>query len=248
MKPSKTIIGPDELMPEVPLAIQEMAQPHLVAIYNDKPDQVGTAFLTIWHGKPLLVTAKHTLFGATFNENPLAKQIHLDGDLRTLGEIVDSEIADHHDLDVAIMHVRGFDLARCLPYTALQFNASYPGIISLVGFLARDFHRSKTESTLKPQPYCYTNLRVDVGPERIGMKYANRAITTDTQKHEMAPIPRGLSGTFMLSTSALLLGQIKVFGVFTDARLNEAHVYGTHVSALDELMKSLLNGYPRPRG
>jgi hypothetical protein len=241
MKPSKTIIDPGELISEVPLAIQEMVQPHLVAIYNDKPDQVGTAFLTIWHGKPILVTAKHTLFGVAFNENPLAKQVHLDGDLRTLGEISDSEIADNHDLDVAIMHVRGFDPARCLPYTALQFNASPPRMISLVGFLARDFHRSKTESTLKPKPYCCTNLQVDVGPQRIGMKYTNRAMTTDTQKNEMAPIPRGLSGTLMVSTSALLLKQIKVFGIFTDERLSEAHVFGTHVLALDGLMKSLLS-------
>jgi hypothetical protein len=53
------IVRPDELMPEVPLEIQEMAQPHLVAIYDERPDQVGTAFLTYWYGKPLLVTAKH---------------------------------------------------------------------------------------------------------------------------------------------------------------------------------------------
>jgi hypothetical protein len=242
MKRSETIIGPGKLLTEVPLAIQEMVQPHLVAIYNDVPDQVGTAFLTIWRGKPLLVTAKHTLFGVAFNENPLTKQLHLDGDLRTLGEVSDSEIADDHDLDVAIMHVRGFDLARCLPHAALQFDASPPSLISLVGFLARDFHRSKTESMLKPKPYCYTNLRADVGPQSIGMTYTNRAITTDTQKNEMVPIPRGLSGTLMVSTAALLLGQVKVFGVFTEERLIEARIFGTHVFALEGLMKSLPDG------
>jgi hypothetical protein len=74
------------------------------------------------------------------------------------------------------------------------------------------------------------------------MTYTNRAITTDTQKNEMAPIPRGLSGTLMVSTAALLLGQIKVFGVFTEERLSEARVVGTHVLALAGLMKSLPNG------
>ena len=113
-------------------------------------------------------------------------------------------------------------------------------MISIVGFLARDFRRSKTESTLRPKPYCYTNLRVDVGPQRVGVKYTNRAITTGTQKNELAPIPGGLSGTLMVSTSALLLGQIKVFGAFTEQRLSEPHVFGTHVLALGGLMKSLL--------
>jgi hypothetical protein len=208
---------------------------------NNVPEQVGTAFLTIWNGKPLLVTAKHTLFGKSYNENPLAKQVHLDGDLRTLGELSDSAIADDHDVDVAITHVRGFDITRCLPYTALQFDVPLPSAITLVGFLARDFHRSKIEATVMPKPYCYTNVQVDVGPQRIGIKYTNRAIATDTRRNEQAPIPRGLSGTLMVSSPALLLGQIKVLGVFTEERLSQAHVFGTRISALNGLMKSLLN-------
>jgi hypothetical protein len=120
------------------------------------------------------------------------------------------------------MHVRGFEPARCLPYTALQFDAPPPDMITIVGFLVRDFHRSKADSTLRPKPYCYTNLMVDLDTQHVGMKYTNRAITTDTGKNEMAPIPRGLSGTLMVSTPALLLKQIKVIGVFTDERLSEA--------------------------
>jgi len=39
------IIDDHELMQLVPPAAEEMVQPKLVAIYDERPDQVGTAFL-----------------------------------------------------------------------------------------------------------------------------------------------------------------------------------------------------------
>lgn len=240
MDSPSVIIQPDELMREVPLEIQQLVQPHLLAIYDERPDQVGTAFLTLWHGKPLIVTARHTLFGKSGNDDPFAKQIHVDGDLRLLRDVSLSRIESNKELDVAIMHVGCFDPKRCLPYTGLQFATPLPGMISIVGFLARDFHRSKSDSVLMPKPYCYTNNKIDLEPQFVGLKYTNRGITTETGRNEMAPIPRGLSGTLMVSTPALLLKKVNVIGVFTEERLSEGHVFGTHVSALCPLMDSLL--------
>jgi hypothetical protein len=235
------MIRPSEFMSEVSNAAESLVQPHLVAIYDSAPDQVGTGFLTIWNAKPLLVTAKHTLYGQYFDQDPSRKQVHIGGRLRQLNELRISRIADNHDFDVALVHVDDFNLDRCLRYTALQFDAPPPQSITIFGFLERDFRRSEIEETLWPKPYLYTNSYKDAGHQRVGMEYTNRAVTTDTGKNEMAPIPRGLSGTVMLSTTALLTTQVKICGVFTEERLSDAYVFGTHVSVLLPLMESLLH-------
>jgi len=52
-------------------------------------------------------------------------------------------------MDDKVVDWKGLKALR-IPYTALQFNASPPDVISLVEFLARDFRRSKIEATLEP--------------------------------------------------------------------------------------------------
>ncbi|MCZ7935735.1 hypothetical protein O9X90_25745 [Agrobacterium leguminum] len=238
------MIEPEQFITEVPDEVQVSVLPHLVAIYDDRANQIGTGFLTMWHGKQLLVTAKHCLYGHKFDENPAEKRVHLNGDLKPLGEIARSAFASSPDaLDVVVVHVEGFDQDRVLPYTALQFGVPAPGMVTIVGFLSRDFHRNQADATLRPKPFCYTNVKIDMEkPELVGIKYTNRAITTTTGQRDLSPTPRGLSGTAMLNTAALLLGQIKVCGIFTDERLSEAHVFGTHVNALADPMESLLSG------
>ncbi|MER9414054.1 trypsin-like peptidase domain-containing protein [Mesorhizobium sp. M0589] len=231
------IIEPAKLISET---VKESVLPHLVAIYDDRGDQRGSAFLTMWNGNQLLVTAKHCLFGHKFNEKPATKSIFDGNELRSLDVVARSQVACNQELDIAVVHVEGFASNRALPYSALQFNEPALGMVSIVGYLARDHRRSLLDSTLRPKPFCHTDVAVDVGPELVGVKYQNRVIATKSGQRELSPIPLGLSGGPMLDASALVLNQVKVCGVFTEERLSEGYVFGTHISALAALMQSLL--------
>ncbi|MES0100517.1 hypothetical protein [Mesorhizobium sp. M0019] len=233
-------IDPTEYITEVSKEAQASALPHLVPIYNGRDDQVGTAFLTMWHGKQLLVTAAHCLFGATFTEKAEDKQIFADGALKPLGQVTRSEVAFTKEMDVAIAHVDGFEPRRVLPYTALQIGLPAPERVSIVGYLARDFHRSGADTILRPKPFCYSGTKVELGPQLVGVRYNKRAVTTKNGQLELAPIPRGVSGAPMLNTAALLLNQVRVCGVFTDERMSDAHVFGTHADVLPPLMQTLI--------
>ncbi|TCQ71311.1 hypothetical protein EDF68_1285 [Ochrobactrum sp. BH3] len=233
------IVTNEQMIKEIPEVVQEIVVPRLVAIYDDRNAQIGTAFLTMWKGRQLLVTAKHCLYGPTFSEDPWIKKIYVEDQLVELNTVATSTIACTQNLDVAIVHVSGFRNDRALPYSVLQFNKTPPDRLTLVGFLARDFKRDISAETLRPAPFCYTNTKYAWSSEFVGISYPNRAITTDTGQREFSPIPRGLSGTLMLDAVSMLLGQIKVYGVFTDERMHEAHVFGTHIDALDSLFDKL---------
>jgi hypothetical protein len=212
----------------------------LIAIYDERPDQNGTGFLTVWNGKPLLVTAKHVLFGHEFDEDPLKKQVHVGDGLKALGELKVSRIADDQELDLAAVHITGFTLDRCLAYTTLRFDEAPPNALSIIGFLERDFRRSKEESALRPKPYIYTGTTKELDPKHVGIKHPRRGRITGTKKIEMAPIPRGLSGTAMVSPTALLRRKVEIFGVFTEQRLEQGYVFGAHITELQPLLDGLL--------
>lgn len=230
-----------QMIAEIPEVVQEAVLPYLVAIYGNRDEQIATAFLTMWKGRQLLVTAMHCLYGANLYEDPWSKQIFVGNELVRLGDVATSTIACDQDLDVAIVHVSGFEPDRLLPFSALQFRNGPPELLTLVGYLARDFERKVYAETLLPAPFCYTNQKFAMSPEFVGISYPNRAITTDTGQSELTPIPRGLSGTLMLDSAALLLGEIKVYGVFTDERMHQAHIFGTHIDALESLFDKLVD-------
>lgn len=234
------LIDPTEYMTEVSEDAQISVLPHLVPIYNQRDDQVGTAFLTMWHGKQLLVTAAHCLFGATFTEKAEDKQVFADGALKPLGQVTRSKVAFTKEMDVAIAQVDGFAPSRVLPYTALQIGVPAPERVSIVGYLARDFRRSAADTVLRPKPFCYSGAKVDLEPQLVGVRYNKRAVTTESCQLELAPIPRGLSGAPMINTAALLLNHVKICGVFTDERMSDAYVFGTHADVLPFLMQELL--------
>ena len=236
-----SIISSADLIKEVPIEIQQKVLPHLCAIYDEEPDQVGTGFLSLWNGKPTLITAKHTLFGENFDQDPMLKKVHLGNDLVALSEVAGSNLISNQDQDVAAIHVLGFPSDRCLPYTALQFDTPLPGVVSIVGFLLRDFRRSALSSEVKPKPFCYTNSQIELPGEFLGLKYTNRAINTVSGERELAPVPRGLSGTVMLNTAALLLGEIKVAGIFTEERLAKSYVFGSKIRNLQPLLDELIS-------
>ena len=181
MTKKSSIIGPDGFVEVVPEAAAELVQPYLIAIYDERPDQIGTGFLTVWNGKPLLVTAKHVLFGHKFDEDPLKKQVHVGDGLKAIGELKASRIVENQELDLAAVHITGFPLDRCLPYTALHFDEAPPKTLSIIGFLARDFRRSKEESVLRPKPHLYTGKTKELDPKHIGIVHPRRGRTVRHQ-------------------------------------------------------------------
>lgn len=241
----KLITNPAQIMKEIPELFTEMAQDFLVPIYDCAPDQIGTGFLTIRQDKPFLVTAMHTLYGHAFNENPLKKKIFirakpktLMGELRELGDICTGKLANSQVDDVAIAQITPFIRGRCLSLTNLAFSGHNTKFVTIGGFLSRDFKRSRSKEILAPKPYIYTGRRLAPEGNLVKVEYLNRATTTATGKNELAPVPRGLSGTFMLSTIDLILGKLKVLGIFTDGHLDQGHVFGAPTSAIQSLFES----------
>ena len=69
---------------------EQLMVPHLVAIYDgpkDRPRQVATGLVFASKDRPVLLTAKHSLFGAGSNKNPMMKSIFVGGELRFIAEL-----------------------------------------------------------------------------------------------------------------------------------------------------------------
>jgi hypothetical protein len=201
----------------------ELLQPHLVAIYHQttepkvKTQQVGTGFLVRHKGRPVLVTAKHTLYGRKGNENPGEKAIVVAGVLTMIGNLRSHEVVQDKIHDIAAIYVDEFDLERCLPPSSLPSVDSAPKFVTIHGFLARDFNLDRPEDTLKPAPWVYTNSRTNHGSGYIALLYPkHRNRNTDSGLKVMAPIPQGLSGCPMLDGEKLSEREVSIIGVFTD--------------------------------
>jgi hypothetical protein len=73
-----------------------LVQPYLAAIYEntdpgDKIDQVGSGFFAAYENCPILITAKHVLYGHSGNEDPSEKLIFVAGKLEKIGDISSKE-------------------------------------------------------------------------------------------------------------------------------------------------------------
>ena len=236
---TKKLLTASDLLAGLPDDILCLLQPFLVAIYDEKPNQIGTGFLTLWNARATLITAKHVLFGHQFNEEPFDKNVFVGGQLLPLSEIALSNVVENTEFDIAMLHLDRFLISDCLPYTALMPEGPPPSMVTIARFLSRDFRRAASESKLAPSPYSYTNKTVEADVNHVAVLYTNRGISTKSLERELTPIPRGLSGTAMVSVPSLLLGEVKVIGVFTDERLSESHVFGTHIAVVTRLLNDL---------
>lgn len=169
----------------------------------------------------------------------MSKLIFLGGTLKTIDKMAARPIMHDEHLDVAILQVKDIRLERCLPYTCLKFETAPPEMLCIMGFLGRDFKRSKADSTLRPKPYLFTGTTKHLDSERVGISHQRRGRATATGTVEMAPIPRGLSGTMMVSSTGLLRNKVEIFGVFTEERLEHGYIFGSHINALLPLLDKL---------
>ena len=211
----------------------ELLQPHLVAVYLQtaepkvKTQQVGTGFLVRHKDRPVLVTAKHTLYGKKGDENPGEKAIVVAGALTMIGRLRSHEVVQDKIHDIAAIYVDEFDLERCLPLSSLSSVVSAPKFVTIHGFLARDFNLDRAEDVLKPAPWTYTNSRKDHGSGYVGLFYPkSQNRNTDSGKKVMAPRPEGLSGCPMLDGEKLAEREISIIGVFTDLPEGQGMAFG----------------------
>jgi hypothetical protein len=200
-----------------------LVQPHLVAIYHEgtrpkvKTKQIGTGFIIGHQGRSVLITAKHALYGHNGDENPGEKEIFVAGSLKMIGHLSSHEVVRAKDHDLVAMYVSEFSEAECIPLSSLCSVDATLRVVTIQGFLARDFRRDTRTGILRPAPRIYTNSRKDCGSGYVGLSYPkNRNRSTDSAKKVMAPRPSGMSGGPMLDGDKLAKGQISIVGVFTD--------------------------------
>ena len=165
-------VGPNNanraLLARARVQAERLVFPALVAIYtrlggsDGATFQSGTGFLVnLDQGVPVLVTARHTLYGGRFDEDPWTKHIIFDGRLRGLFELRADKIFHHLHDDLAAVYVDEIGIAGSIPANCLE-PTKVPGpAVSIYGFLSRDFRRKLPIGLLRPQPYLYSNLRAD---------------------------------------------------------------------------------------
>jgi hypothetical protein len=200
--------------------------PAIEAIY-ERPDgsdratkQIGTGFRINWYERPVLVTARHTLYGHRYEkepEDPFAKHILFHGRLRGLFELRTGEVGYLEGHDLAAVFVDELGVAGSLPMSSLLPTEATCRLVSIYGLLSRDFRRQLSTGSLHLKPYIYTNIREDSGSGYTVVlfpKHKNR--DGRTGKMVQAPIPRGLSGGPMLDANQLFRGNVSIAGVFTD--------------------------------
>jgi hypothetical protein len=196
--------------------------PSLIAIYSRpggsdiKATQIGTGFLIAANGRPTLVTARHVLFGHRNDEDPFTKHVVFHGRMRALFELESQEMysSTYHDLAAVYFDEIGMD--SCLQQGNLVVGGDCE-LLTVFGFLARDFRRSLKSGTLSPKPFLFTSRSIQQKNGQLEMIYARgRFKDTHSGLKVQAPRPEGLSGGLMLDAIGLLAGKVRVAGVFTE--------------------------------
>jgi len=230
------------LMAEAVEVFKRLVMPSVVPIYDslsenraDMPRQVGSGFLVAHHSRPVLITAKHTLRGRTFSEGPGDKAVHVDGRWVYIGDGIRT-IVEPTDRDVVMTYMDEFDLGRCLTESTVSAKDFPSKIITLGGFLARDFKRDG--ATLRPAPFIYTNVAISIGAGLVGLRYPKRRnVDTKTSNAVVTSVPSGLSGCPLVDTLELLKGSVRVVGVFTEQDNGQAR--GEDATVIQQVMASL---------
>jgi hypothetical protein len=222
----------------------ELVFPSLVPIYDRRGDdvtvrQIGTGFLLADNGCQFLVTARHVLYGHDNSEDPWAKWILSNGRIRPLSEGHGRQI--HMGIEHDIAGLRGIDVngRNPLPTSCVLSDDAKCRLISIYGFLGRDFKRDIKTGLLTNTAFFYTNKRISIGYNYVGISYPRRkGVMTGTGARVHSPIPRGMSGCPMLDTNLLVRGVVNIVGVFTDF-LPSGRAYGENSSAISNLINQI---------
>lgn len=230
----------DENVKKIADQSRDLIQPSLVAIYlensDGKPDQIGTGFVILHNERPLIVTAKHVLFGHDYDEDPTEKLIFMNGKLVHISESGINEICKAEEHDLCIFYADNMEISKCLTEYSLHSKQCEPlKVLTIHGYLSRDFRRS--EGVLRPAPKLYTDKVVEYEEGYVAICYPkNKAKNTDSGERVKTAIPRGMSGCPILNSVELYKGNIEIAGVFTDHVSEKGISYGEHADKLRAMM------------
>lgn len=210
---------------------RRLVLPLLVAIYEPIDEarvrQVGTGIRVDFGPRQFLVTARHTLFGHDGGDNPGEKAVMLADSLRQIGDLQAPNVFSSPLSDLALVELKDDERRQALTPAHFHAGTGRPTFITICGYLARDFRRKLTESTLAPRPFIYSNYSTAMPHGFIGLRYPKRR-NRDTKTRQLAvtPTPRGLSGGPMLDSIALAQGQLQIVGIFTDKPNGKGIAFG----------------------
>ena len=226
---------------------REFVLPYLVAIYRgtkDKPEQVATGFLLRCKSRRVFLTAKHSLYGEHGDVDPMTNMIFVNGELKFINELKSHRLKVDPDNDLVALYVEEFPPKRAFPVESLCRTQEASALVTILGYLARDFRRDRTG--LHPGPYVYTNKARDHGHGYVGLLHP-KSLNRDTESRTkvMAPKPSGLSGCPMLNSVKLLKGEVCIVGVFTDQR--DGIAFGEASPKVLALLSKLCGRAPRAK-
>lgn len=202
--------------------------------------QSGTGFLINYRGRPVLVTARHVLYGHKFDEYPFTKSIVFNGRLRELFELGSQEVLQDLNNDLAAVYADELGLPECLPMSCLSSGEATCELITINGLLSRDFRRKLSDGSIMPRPYRVTNERAAWKPGYTGLRYPkSKNIDARTRKIVQAARPAGMSGAPMLDTKKLGTGIVEVVGVFTDYEQEKGLAFGESAPKVIALLEQL---------
>lgn len=204
---------------------------------NGKVYQAGTGFALLHNDRPLIITARHTLHGTTFKENSGDRHLFLNK-LLSLKELGVTDVffpntgCPKNLIDVAAFYLDGFPLDRCLDLSCISHGSTPPRMVSILGYLARDFNINANKEQLLPKPFMYSNKVVSNTAGIVVFEYPRKGnISSSTNEPILfTPIPSGLSGCPILDTDQAAKGVINIVGVFTDK--DEIKPIGSGVNSL----------------
>src|SRR6516225_1216773 len=97
-----------EVLNEASAHAERLVTPPLVEIYGwckgSAPHQSGTGFLVNHGERPMLVTARHVLYGHEDDEHPLTKYVWFNGDLRQLSKLRFKTVLHDRNNDLAAIY------------------------------------------------------------------------------------------------------------------------------------------------
>jgi hypothetical protein len=163
------------------------------------------------------------------------------GDLRRLEDLRWSSIEYDPEHDIAAVFLNDFSLNRCLPQSSLDISR-VPKAATVMGYLARDFKRSKTEGRVSPRVSIYANKVHSLDEGTVRFHYPRkRNVDASSGRPVVAPIPRGLSGGPIVDTARLYEGEVRVVGVFCG--LANGFAYGAGASKVKALLDNLADDH-----
>lgn len=221
----------------------KLAQPFVIGIYAPRfghkggVDQVGTGFLLRHAGRTVFVTAKHVLYGHSFDENPGDKLIIAQGALTPIGDLGIGEVCKANDHDLACMIVDDLKDASAVSMDQLAGGDHQAREVTIYGYLAKGLRIDKPNGVLMPDARCYTCTAKDQGQGFIGMKFSWRKFReSNTGEVVKAARPEGLSGGPMLDGDVLAAGELKLLGVFTDYKQSSGYAFGESIDKVKAMV------------